>query len=29
MPAIEGKYGEITAEKKQFHEGEPVFLLRR
>lgn len=28
MPAIEGKYGEITASKKQFHPGEPVFLLR-
>lgn len=26
--AIEGKYGIITAEKKQFHPGEPVFLLR-
>lgn len=28
MSAIEGKYGIITAEKKQFHPGEPVFLLR-
>ena len=28
MAAIEGKYGIITAEKKQFHENEPVFLLR-
>lgn len=26
--AIEGKYGEIRAEKKDFHPGEPVFLLR-
>lgn len=26
--ALEGKYGIITAEKKEFHEGEPVFLLR-
>lgn len=26
--ATEGKYGEITAEKKEFHPGEPVFLLR-
>jgi hypothetical protein len=26
--ACEGKYGEITAEKKQFHPNEPVFLLR-
>jgi hypothetical protein len=28
MSAIEGKYGIITAEKKFFHPGEPVFLLR-
>jgi hypothetical protein len=28
MAAIEGKYGIITTEKKQFHPGEPVFLLR-
>lgn len=28
MSAIEGKYGVITAERKQFHPGEPVFLLR-
>lgn len=28
MASIEGKYGVITAEKKQFHPGEPVFLLR-
>ena len=26
--AVDGKYGIITAEKKQFHEGEPVFLIR-
>ena len=26
--ATEGKYGEITASKKQFHPGEPLFLLR-
>lgn len=25
---IDGKYGEITAERKTFHPGEPVFLLR-
>lgn len=28
MSAIEGKYGVITAEKKQFCPGEPVFILR-
>lgn len=27
-PAVEGKYGTITAELKEFHEGEPVFLIR-
>lgn len=27
-PAVEGKYGEITASHKEFHPGEPVFLLR-
>lgn len=26
--AYDGKYGKITAEKKIFHEGEPVFVLR-
>lgn len=26
--ACDGKYGIITAEKKQFHPGEPVFLIR-
>lgn len=26
--AIEGKYGLITASRKKFHPGEPVFLLR-
>lgn len=26
--AFDGKYGIITAEKKQFHPGEPIFLLR-
>ena len=26
--ATEGKYGEIRAELKEFHPGEPVFLLR-
>jgi len=26
--AIDGKYGEITSSKKEFHPGEPVFLLR-
>lgn len=28
MSATDGKYGVITAEKKQFCEGEPVFLFR-
>lgn len=28
MSATGGKYGAVTAEKKQFHPGEPVFLLR-
>ncbi len=28
MAGIDGKYGEITCEKKTFHPGEPVFLLR-
>lgn len=28
MPAIDHKYGAITAEKKEFHDGEPVFVLR-
>lgn len=27
-PAIEGKYGEIRASKKDFHPGEPIFILR-
>lgn len=27
-PAIEGKYGEVTTTGKQFHPGEPVFILR-
>ena len=27
-PATSGKYGAITAEKKQFHHGEPLFLIR-
>lgn len=28
MPASEGKYGELTTTGKQFHPGEPVFVLR-
>lgn len=28
MPGIEGKYGTITTTGKQFHPGEPVFILR-
>jgi hypothetical protein len=28
MSAIEGKYGAITTTGKQFHPGEPVFILR-
>lgn len=27
-PAFSGKYGAITTEKKQFHPGEPLFLIR-
>ena len=26
--ATDGKYGEITASKKQFHPGEPLFIFR-
>ena len=26
--ASDGKYGTITASKKQFHENEPLFILR-
>lgn len=26
--SIDGKYGVINAEKKNFHPGEPVFLIR-
>ena len=25
---IDGKYGEITSSKQEFHPGEPIFLLR-
>lgn len=28
MSGIDGKYGRITAEKKEFRENEPVFLIR-
>ena len=28
QPAVEGKYGLVTCSNKQFHPGEPVFILR-
>lgn len=28
MSGIDGKYGEITSSKKEFHPDEPIFLLR-
>lgn len=28
MSGLEGKYGRITTEHKQFHQDEPIFLFR-